>query len=111
MSFKYCWHGTNQQNAEKILKEGFKAWTYFACHFEDAIEFGSDFVFLGEFASDEFDGGGPNEWQFRFATIVQPKKIISLVEYTERTLFSRSPTPPSPARQSPPTAQPGQAPR
>ena len=94
MSFKYCWHGTNQQNAEKIISEGFRVGTWFAHHLEDALMFGGNFVFKAEFVSDKFHPGDKgDEWQFHIAEAILPKNIVSLVEYTERTLFSRPPTP------------------
>jgi len=42
---RICFHGTKRQNAYKILKTGFKKWTYFAKHLEDALGYGGKYVF------------------------------------------------------------------
>jgi len=39
-------HGTSNENAEVIRKEGFRVGTYFAHHMEDAVKFGGPHVFF-----------------------------------------------------------------
>lgn len=39
------YHGTSEENAKIILKDGFLAGTYFATHLEDALHMGGDYIF------------------------------------------------------------------
>ncbi len=73
---RICYHGTNKENAQSILKEGFRPGTYFTWHLEDAIEKGGNYVF--EVAFDD----PPNHWQFAFTDkSVEPDRIVSHTVY------------------------------
>ena len=81
---KICYHGTNKRNAGLIMKKGFKKWTYFARHLEDAIGYGGRHVFEVAF-DDEADGLG---WQFMIRKALSPDKIISLQYFPKpRSIF------------------------
>ena len=77
-ALRICFHGTTEENAEKILAEGFNVGTYFALHLEDAIEFGGESVFFVEFDEGKFNG--PVDWQFHLRERVPPTKIKKLVQ-------------------------------
>lgn len=72
-----CYHGTSKENAEAILKTGFKAWTYFAKHLEDAIGFGGKYVFEVMFERELV----PNDWQFMIKRKLSNKNIVTLNYY------------------------------
>jgi hypothetical protein len=67
-----CYHGTNAENAESIKREGFRAWTYFARHLEDAVGYGGVNIFEVSFITDKV----PNNWQFRIRRKVNASKIV-----------------------------------
>ncbi len=69
-----CYHGTNKENAGKILKTGFKLWSYFADHLENALEFGGEHIFEVCFDEEGFSTG--NGWQFMNRKIIFPDKIV-----------------------------------
>ena len=79
-----CWHGTDEATAQIILREGFKPYTHFAAHMEDAIAFGGPFVF-----DVIFDEAPPN-WQFRPPERIQPDRIRALTRFWSMTLFGES---------------------
>lgn len=66
-----CYHGTNEENAKSILQQGFRPYTFFARHMEDAIAFGGEHVF--EIAMHEV----PDGWQFMFNTWIDSNQIVS----------------------------------
>lgn len=55
---KICYHGTNEGNAQSILKTGFRYGTWFAANLQDALAFGGPHVF--EVVFDRI----PQYWQF-----------------------------------------------
>lgn len=68
-------HGTSAENARKIRQDGFREWTYFAHHLEDAVAFGGGHVFEVVFTKAELKGNGG--WQFRARTHVAPDRIVA----------------------------------
>ena len=78
---KICYHGTNEENAKSILKEGFQPNTYFARHLEDALGSGGMHVF--EVAFDD----PPDHWQFGFPDKwVKPDRIIGYMSYQRQQI-------------------------
>ncbi len=71
-----CFHGTNAKSANNILKTGFKPWTYFADHLEDALKFGGNHVFEVCFKKDGLRSRGNNDWQFMNRKTIRPNKIV-----------------------------------
>ena len=67
-----CYHGTDRQKAQAILKNGFKKWTYFGKHQEDAIGFGGTYIFAVAFVRETL----PKGWQFIIRRKVSPKRIV-----------------------------------
>jgi len=73
---RICYHGTNEENAQSILKEGFRPESWFARHLEDAIEKGGIHVFQVAFDDP------PDHWQFSFEdTWIKPDRIVSYKIY------------------------------
>ena len=70
-----AYHGTNKENALKILKNGFKPYTHFAQHLEDALEFGGSWVFRVWFKNV------PQNWQFLNKRRIKPSRIDRLTQY------------------------------
>jgi len=78
------YHGTTKKNAEKILKEGFKEYTYFAKNLAAAIGFGGGYVFavaLGhKYAPEWFEHF--RCWQIMNKKRVPVSQIVSLRKYS-----------------------------
>ena len=72
------YHGTNLVNARKILKEGFKKDTYFACHLEDAVGYGGLYVFEVSYPVFLIP---KNCWQFLNGEGIPPEFIVRLTKY------------------------------
>lgn len=81
-----CCHGTNKENAENILKNGFRAWTYFAQHLEDALGYGGSYVFEVCFETKKVS----KHWQFMIRKRYSPKKIVSLKYYPKRRVIEEN---------------------
>jgi len=78
------YHGTSKENADKILKEGFNKYTYFAKNLNDALMMGGEYVFGVAFkhykAPDWFENF--RCWQIRNKRHIPPSKIVGLVKYS-----------------------------
>lgn len=72
------YHGTNQVNARKILKDGFKKDTYFALHLEDAIGYGGLYVFEVAYPLSRIPEGC---WQFICDAFIDTESIVRLTKY------------------------------
>lgn len=72
---RICYHGTNEENAQSILKEGFRPKSWFARHLEDAIGKGGTHVF--QIAFDD----PPDHWQYYLDIWVKPDRIVSYKIY------------------------------
>lgn len=80
---RYSYHGTTKQNAEKILKTGFKKNTWFALHLEDALEFGGEYVFRVRFDNEV----SQYYWQFKIIEKIPiSNRVISLKKYDIKTI-------------------------
>ena len=83
------YHGTTKENADKILKEGFKEYTYFAKNLKDAIGFGGGYVFEvvmeHKCASEWFEHF--RCWQMMNREHIPPSKIVSLKRYDKDEIF------------------------
>lgn len=83
---KICYHGTNKTNADRILKEGFKPYTYFSRHLESALCYGGEWVF--EVCFDETKV--PDNWQFIIKTQRGPENIVGLKHYKNIELIKEN---------------------
>jgi len=72
---KLCFHGTNKENALKILNKGFEKGTHFAKHLEDSLEFGGSWVFMVWFKEDY------KNWQFVSNEKIPISKVFRLTQY------------------------------
>ena len=75
-----CWHGTDAKTAEIILRDGFKPYTHFAAHVEDALAFGGPFIF------DVFFDAPAANWQFLNKEQIPPDRIRTLTQFWSKTL-------------------------
>lgn len=85
---RIVYHGTGEKQAKSILREGFRAGTWFASHLEDALEFGGVHVFEAVVEVDKMPPPDENErdlWQFWIRTPWPPDKIVSYKVYTVDT--------------------------
>lgn len=78
---KIYFHGTNRRAALSILRNGFRARTYFACHLEDAIAFGGCHVL------EVVIPHRVNDWQFHSLKKVNKKYIVGYTVFTKRILL------------------------
>lgn len=73
-----AFHGTTQEAATKIRREGFKPGTYFALKQEDAKKFGGPCIFTVEFSDDPGMWHGESDgWQFHTNVHIPTGQIIS----------------------------------
>jgi phosphodiesterase/alkaline phosphatase D-like protein len=80
-----AFHGTDEASAGLILATGFKPYSYFAAHLEDALAFGGPYVF-----EVKFRGGLRSEaWQFTIRRRLAPSRIRSLTHYRARHVHGR----------------------
>ena len=77
---KICFHGTNKRNAERILKQGFKAGTWFADHLEDALEYGGKHIFQ---VAVEWYWKRTYNWQILSANHISKERIVSYEIYSK----------------------------
>lgn len=87
MSLRICYHGTNCEAAKKILKEGFRQFTYFAMHLEDATGYGGEYIFEVVFP-DTVEGFG---WQFKTPHGVPADKIVSHYRLKKTDIYENKP--------------------
>ena len=75
-----AYHGTSEENAASIQKEGFRVGTYFAYDIEDALFFGGSCVLAAEFEESGFRGdrdrGESDGWQFHLRDLLSPEAIL-----------------------------------
>ena len=68
MELEVLYHGTKfKKNADRILKEGFKEWSYFATDLNTAIGQGGKYVFEVAFLKSDL----PDYWQVRCEWIIR----------------------------------------
>ena len=80
---RICYHGTNKEAAESILKEGFRAGTWFAANLQDALGFGGKHIFRVVFPFKE----APN-WQFIADEVIFPDRITNYTIYQEEVIMN-----------------------
>jgi len=78
-----CFHGTNEASANNILREGFRAGTWFARHLEDAIWYGGLHIFEVVFKTE----GLPANWQVHYLKEVSVDKIVGYYLFTRNTII------------------------
>ena len=84
MEIEVLYHGTKfKKTADKILKEGFKDWSYFATDLNTAIGQGGKYVFEVAFLKIDL----PSYWQLRCEHKITPDRIIRMCKYEETELF------------------------
>jgi hypothetical protein len=84
MELEVLYHGTKfKKDADKILKEGFKAWSYFATDLGTALGQGGKYVFEVVFLKKDL----PDYWQVRCEQKIQPDRIIRMCKYKETELI------------------------
>jgi len=83
MTLCICYHGTSKENAESILKTGFKQWTYFAKHLEDSLGYGGEYVFEVQFEKESLR----DNWQFINHEVISPNRIVGLTKYSPVELY------------------------
>ena len=80
MEFEILYHGTKfKYTANKILKEGFKEWSYFAIDLNTAIGQGGKYVFEVVFLKSDL----PDYWQVRCENTIPAERIVKLSKYKE----------------------------
>ena len=80
---KQMWyHGTTEENANKILEEGFRAGTYFTWDLSSALVMGGDHVF------EIFVDFETKDWQYRIKEVMPPSKIIRLCKYRPEVVYT-----------------------
>jgi hypothetical protein len=70
---KVCYHGTDEESAASIFKEGFNSGTYFSEHLEDALGFGGSYVFEVCFPKGTTS---QSDWQFTTQERISPARIV-----------------------------------
>jgi hypothetical protein len=83
-SMVICYHGTDGPTAWKIRQEGFRKYTYFARHLEDALGYGGLVVFEVVFVEKEIEEFG---WQFKAAERVKPDRILRVTSYQKQLVY------------------------
>jgi len=84
------YHGTNKENAEMILKEGFKPGTYFAKNLAEALMYGGGHVFevLMKHKHDPYWFEHFRCWQISNKNHLPISKIITLRVYSRKDIFA-----------------------
>lgn len=81
------YHGTTEENAQSILKEGFRIGTWFAAHLEDALAFGGPYVFRVRIDYET------STWQFHTLIPIEKESIQSLVFYNPKEIYTNEAIP------------------
>jgi hypothetical protein len=74
------YHGTSKENAEIILKEGFKPMSFFATDLGTAIGQGGEYVFEVPFVKCEL----PQYWQVKVMNAIPPNRIMNVNRYDKK---------------------------
>lgn len=84
------YHGTSKENANKILKDGFDPYTYFAKNLRDAINMGGEYIFEVMFEHKIAPNWFENFrcWQIRNKQHIPPNNIVSLKQYSISEIFA-----------------------
>lgn len=82
-NYRIVFHGTNKEDADSILKGGFRANTYFAQNLADSLEFGGEYIFYVALP-DSICG---NNWQPRPDTLIPAENITRLIKVNPELVF------------------------
>lgn len=77
------YHGTSKENADLIIKEGFKEGTYFTWDLHSALVMGGMYIF-GIFFEDKDIS---NYWEWRNSKVIHPDKILYLRKFDVECLY------------------------
>jgi len=78
------YHGTSKENAESILREGFRVGTYFGKDLADALFMGGAYVFAVSFPKSTRSEAG---WQMTINEPVPVGRIVQLRHYQTELLY------------------------
>jgi len=87
--WEICYHATRTKEvAEKILREGFKPWTYFAKNLQGSIWIG-EYVFAVAFRVKDMKDfwEDPWAWQFMCRDWIPPERIVALHYIKRETVY------------------------
>ena len=84
VELKLCYHGTNEENAAKILREGFLPRTHFGEHLEDAVGYGGPYIFEVVFPDNTTSEA---YWQFTTREHLPPTRIRRHYKFTKEVLY------------------------
>ncbi len=76
------YHGTCAENAESILKTGFRARTWYARSLQDALEYGGPHVFSIMFPFEA------HSWQFTLSEVVPVDRIVEYAVIDKKVIQS-----------------------
>jgi len=87
------YHGTTKENADKILKEGFKPWTYFAKNLAEALYYGGGYVFAVAIEHNKSPEWFENwlGWQIMNHEHIPITQIVNLRKYSREEIFTNKP--------------------
>jgi len=81
---KIYWHGTtSKKKVQSILKNGFNKGTWFACHLEDALEFGGKYVFAVVIEWEK----KIKTWQICADERIPPDTILRVEKFTVEKIY------------------------
>ena len=72
------YHGTNKENAELILKQGFREWTHFTWDLHSALVMGGMYIFGIYFPDLDIT----QNWQWRNPERIPPHQILYLRKFS-----------------------------
>lgn len=75
-------HGTTKENADIILREGFRPGTFFGKHMEDALHFGGGYIFEVYFAE-----APSTYWEWCNDETIPPSEIRVLINVRPEVVF------------------------
>jgi len=87
------YHGTSKKNADAIMKEGFKPWTYFAKNLSEAINYGRGKKYTYVFAVAIEHKKSPEwfedwiSWQIMNREHIPITQILNLRKYSRKEIF------------------------
>lgn len=76
-------HGTTKDNAMKILKEGFKPYTFFARNLYNSLDWYGEYVFAVKMKTNPAN----LNWELRNKKTIKPNKILWLRKFTKDIIY------------------------
>lgn len=83
----YMYHGTIKENADQILKNGFKKYSYFTPYLSTALSYGGEYIFIISDNNITDKDLGDGKWEFIYDKEIKPDDIIALVHYDKVDLI------------------------